>query len=207
MQKLTHHFTVILIGLLITIIILQRSCTDPKVVTPEPSVVTKIDTIWKHVYHTTIKKVPVKSYIYYEPEIVRVTPSDNIDTCKAKFNTLFKKHSIQTIYQDTLKLDSLGTVTIIDTVWLNKLGKRVYIQNIKIPIVTKTTTITKQKPAVRQLYIGGNLFGDKTKLQLLTPGILYKTKSDHIYQANLGVNFDGTFTYGLGAYWKLSFKK
>jgi len=203
MQKLTHHFTVIVIGLLIAIIILQRSCTDPKVVTPEPSVVTKIDTIWKHVYHTTIKKVPVKSYIYYEPEIVRVTPSDNIDTCRAKFNTLFKKHNIQTIYQDTLKLDSLGTVTIIDTVWLNKLSKRIYIQNIKIPTVTKTTTITKQKPAVRQLYIGGNLFTSNLTRNIVTPGLIYKDRKDRIYQVNVGIDNTGSIYYGGGLFWKI----
>jgi hypothetical protein len=207
MQKLTHHFTVIVIGLLIAIIILQRSCTDPKLVTPEPSVVTKIDTIWKHVYHTTIKKVPVKSYIYYEPEIVRVTPSDNIDTCRAKFNTLFKKHSIQTIYQDTLKLDSLGTVTIIDTVWLNKLSKRIYIQNIKIPTVTKTTTITKQKPAVRQLYIGGNFFTSNLTENIVTPGLIYKDRKDRIYQVNVGIDNTGSVYYGGGLFWKIKLHK
>jgi len=203
MQKLTHHFTVIVIGLLIAIIILQRSCTDVKPLNPEPTVVTKIDTIWKHVYHTTIKKVPVKSYIYYEPELPHVKPSDNIDTCRAKFNILFKKHSIQTIYQDTLKLDSLGTVTIIDTVWLNKLSKRIYIQNIKIPTVTKTTTITKQKPAVRQLYIGGNLFTSNLTRNIVTPGLIYKDRKDRIYQVNVGIDNTGSIYYGGGLFWKI----
>ena len=131
-------------------------------------------------------------------------PSDDIDTCKARFNRLLTDMLTKRVYADTLKLDSLGTITIIDTVFMNKLGKRTKIYDYKIPVVTKT--VTKQADPKRQLYIGGNLFGDKTKLQLLTPGILYKTKKDHIYQVNVGINFDGSITYGAGIYYKIKLK-
>jgi hypothetical protein len=89
---------------------------------------------------------------------------------------------------------------------LNKLKERAYITNFKIPIVTKTVTITKQAEPKRQVYIGANLFGDKTQLQLFSPGVLYKTKKDHIYQANIGINFDGSFNYGIGMYYKIKLK-
>ena len=56
------------------------------------------------------------------------------------------------------------------------------------------------------MYIGGNVFGDKLNIQLVSPGILYKTKKDHIYQANVGINFDGTITYGVGIYYKIKLK-
>jgi hypothetical protein len=207
MQKLKKYLNLILIGILILIIVLQRSCNSTKIIDHKPEITIKIDTVYKHITDTIVKNVPVKTFVYVKPDGPEYTPSEDIDTCNARFAYLLRQHIAKRVYQDTLKIDSLGTVTVIDTVWLNKLGKRIYTTNIKIPIVTKTITITKEKEPVRQLYIGGNLFGDKNALQLLTPGILYKTKKDQIYQANVGINFDGTFTYGIGAYWKISFKK
>ena len=102
-----------------------------------------------------------------------------------------------------MKLDSLGTVVIRDTVWLNKLyGKREYTKNYKIPFVTKT--ITKKEDPKRQLYVGGNAFMNNTIL--LTPGLIYKDKKDRVFQANVGIGFDGSINYGIGTYWKIKLK-
>lgn len=197
------NFTYIVIAALAGIILLQRACTN-KVVT-EGSVTTEYDTIWKVTHDTLIKEVPVIRIVHRDPpKGPQYTPGEHIDTCRARFNYLLKQHTLQRVYTDTIKLDSLGTITVIDTVWLNKLGKRTKIFNYKIPFVTKT--ITKPADPVRQVYIGGNLFGDDSQLQFITPGILYKTKKDHIYQVNVGVNFDGSITYGAGAYWKIKLK-
>ena len=40
-----------------------------------------------------------------------------------------------------------------------------------------------------------------------TPGLLYKDRKDRIFQANVGVNFDGTLTFGVGTYWKINLNK
>ncbi len=203
-ENIKKWFTGIIIIILAFIIFLQRSCQNNHIINPPISVV-KIDTIWKIKTDTIIKTVKEISVIHMPvPSDPQYHPTNDIDTCKARFNRLLTDMLTKRVYADTLKLDSLGTITIIDTVFMNKLGKRIKIYDYKIPLVTKT--ITKQADPKRQLYIGGNLFGDKTKLQLLTPGILYKTKKDHIYQANIGINFDGTITYGAGMYWKIKLK-
>jgi hypothetical protein len=206
-EKTRKNISYLVIVILVAIILLQRSCTPTTVVNGDPEVTVKIDTVYKNITDTVIKTVPVKSVVYVKPEGPHYVPTDDIDTCKANFDRLLNEHIKKTVYQDTLKLDNdFGTITVIDTVWINKLyGKRTYIQNINIPTITKT--ITKPEEPKRQIYIGANLFGDKKQLQVFTPGILYKTKKDHIYQANLGVNFDGSITYGGGMYWKISFKK
>jgi len=197
------YYSAIIILILVTIILLQRSCNG-KTIVNEPTIETKIDTIWKTKHDTVINTVKQTKVIHVPvPADPQFHPSNDIDTCKARFNNLLKDYLTKRVYNDTLKLDSLGTITIIDTVFMNTLGKRTKIYDYKIPVVTKTITITKHDDPKRQLYIGGNMFGDKTKIQLVTPGILYKTKKDHIYQANVGINFDGTITYGLGAYWKI----
>ena len=208
MDKIKPYLTLIVITILLLIIVLQRSCSKDTIQSVDPVITVKIDTVYTHFTDTVVKKVPVKTIVYIKPDGPEYTSGENIDSCRARFDYLLKQHIARRVYQDTLKLDSLGTIVIKDTVWLNKLhGKRAYIKNYKIPLVTKTITVTKEKEPVRQLYIGGNIFGDKNALQLVTPGVLYKTKKDQIYQANLGINFDGTFTYGVGAYWKISFKK
>jgi hypothetical protein len=205
-ENIKKWFTGIIIIILAFIIFLQRSCQNNHIINPPISVV-KIDTIWKIKTDTIIKTVKEISVIHMPvPSDPQYHPTNDIDTCKARFNRLLTDMLTKRVYADTLKLDSLGTITIIDTVFMNKLGKRIKIYDYKIPFVTKTVTITKQADPKRQLYIGGNLFGDKTKLQSLTPGILYKTKKDHIYQANIGINFDGTITYGAGMYWKIKLK-
>jgi hypothetical protein len=202
-MDIKKYFSAIVILTLVIIILLQRSCKGNSVIN-EPTIETKIDTIWKVKHDTVVNTVKQTKVIHVPvPADPKFHPSDDIDTCKARFNALLKDHLTKRVYNDTLKLDSLGTITIIDTVFMNTLGKRTKIYDYKIPVVTKIVTVTKHDDPKRQLYIGGNMFGDKTKIQLVTPGILYKTKKDHIYQANVGINFDGTITYGLGAYWKI----
>ncbi len=207
MQKVKPYITAILIGILILIILLQRSCGGTTIVDNKPTVTVKTDTIWKTKHDTVTNTVKEIKIIHGTvPADPQFHSSNDIDTCKARFNNLLTEYLTTRVYADTLKLDSLGTIIINDTVFMNKLGKRTKIYDYKIPLVTKTVTITKQADPKRQLYIGGNLFGDKTKLQLLTPGILYKTKKDHIYQINVGINFDGTITYGAGIYYKIKLK-
>jgi len=196
----------IVIGVLVVIIILMRNC-ESTVVPKEPVVITKYDTIWKKTHDTITKEVKVVKIQYVKPEGPEYTPGENIDTCRARFNYLLKQHIARRTYKDTIALDSLGTITVIDTVWLNKLSKRTYIKDYKIPLVTKTITIIKQQDPKRQLYIGGNLFGDRRTLQSFTPGVLYKDRKDRIFQANVGVNFDGTLIFGVGTYWKINLKK
>ena len=205
MQKVKPYISTILIGILVLIILLQRSCV--KEIDNKPQISIKLDTVYKRITDTVVKIVPVKKYVYVKPTGLQYTPSTNIDTCTTRFNNLLQEFSKKTTYQDVIKLDSLGTITIIDTLWANKLGKRTYFQDIKIPIVTKTITITKQADPVRQLYIGGNLFANDQQLDFVTPGLIYKTRKDHIYQLNVGINFDGTITYGAGMYWKIKLKK
>ena len=203
-MRLDFKYVVIIV--LVTIIILMRSC-ESTFFPEDPVVTTTYDTIWKTKHDTIVKTVKEVDIRYVTPQGPEYTPGENIDTCRARFSYLLKQHTARRVYKDTIKLDSLGTITVIDTVWLNKLKDRTYINDYKIPIVTKTITITKPAELKRQLYIGGNLFGNQNSLQMITPGLLYKDKKDRVYQANVGVNFDGTVTFGVGTYWKINLNK
>ena len=193
-MKFDYKYIVIII--LAIIIILMRSC-ESTVVPKEPIVITKYDTIWKKTIDTITKKVFVDKIEYVPFEKIIFA---NVEECMKEYNR-------KTTYKDTIALDSLGTITVIDTVFQNSLKERTIFKNYKIPLVTKTITIIKQQDPKRQLYIGGNLFGDKRTLQSITPGLIYKDKKDRVYQANVGVNFDGTLIFGVGTYWKINLNK
>jgi hypothetical protein len=184
----------IVIVALVVVIILMRSCCN---VDSKETTYVKTDTIWKETKDTITKNVRVVS-VKYIP--VKEPIFTNVDTCNKEYNR-------QTVYRDTISIDTIGSLTIIDTVFQNRLGKRTIFKDYKIPLVTKTSTIIKAQQPNRQLYIGGNLFGDRRSLQIITPGLLYKDRKDRVYQLNVGVNFDGTLTYGLGTYWKINLKK
>jgi hypothetical protein len=190
-----------LIASLIAIILLQRSCYNNDQIKPKDIIVT--DTIWKTTKDTVFKTVNIVKKQYIPVDKKEYKPGESIDTCKTRFNSLLKDHLARTIYSDTLQLDSLGTIVVRDTVWQNKLyGKRKYIKDYKIPFVTKT--ITKREEPRKQVYIGGNAFiGNQG---LLTPGLIYKDRKDRVYQANLGVGFDGSINYGFGMYWKINLR-
>ncbi len=191
-----------LIASLVAIIILQRSCNNNMDI-DDNKITVKTDTVWKVIKDTVFKTVNAIKTEYIPIDKEEYKPGESIDTCKTRFNNLLKEHLVRTVYSDTLKLDSLGTVVIQDTVWLNKLyGKREYIKDYKIPFVTKT--ITKKEDPRRQMYIGGNSFIGGTGL--LTPGLIYKDRKDRVYQANVGVGFDGSINYGFGMYWKINLR-
>lgn len=203
MFKITKtNTTYYLIFLLVLIIILQRSCGNFN----ENSLIketVKTDTVWIKTNDTVFKTVNVISKEYTPIKEIKYLPSNDIDTCKSRFDNLLKEHLIRSVYVDTLQLDSLGSIVIKDTVWLNKLyGKRQYIKDYKIPFVTKT--ITKKEEPRRQMYIGGNSFIGVSGL--IMPGLIYKDKKDRLYQANLSVGFDGSINYGFGMYWKINLK-
>jgi len=181
----------IVIVALVIVIILMRSCGD---VTDTQTVYTKTDTIYKETRDTLTKKVNVVSVRY-----IKDTVFSSLDTCNREYNRM-------TTYRDTISIDSIGTVTIVDTVFRNSLKNRTIFKSYRIPLVTKTTTIIKAQQQKRQLYIGGNLFGDRRNLQTITPGLLYKDRKDRVYQANIGIGFDGSISYGIGMYYKIKIK-
>jgi hypothetical protein len=201
-QITKNNITYWLIAVLVAIILLQRSCS----VSNEKGLVketVKTDTVWKETKDTVFKTVKVTDVKYIPLKDEKYTVSDNCDSSKVRFQNLLKEHLVRTVYADTIKLDSLGTIVVKDTVWLNKLyGKREYIKDYKIPFVTKT--IVKKEDPRRQMYIGGNGFIGGSGL--LTPGLIYKDRKDRVYQANVGVGFDGSINYGFGMYWKINLR-
>lgn len=129
---------------------------------------------------------------------VEYYPAEGYNELLEQFQTLKQDLLSRNIYKDSLYLDSLGWVKIIDTVQKNNIIGREFIKDIKIP--EKTTTITNTVVINKREFYAG------PSLRILSPttfgiggGILYKDLKNRIYGGN--VSWDGgKLTYGVSYY-------
>jgi hypothetical protein len=128
---------------------------------------------------------------------------------------LLKDYYSKVLYKDTLVLpDSLGTVSVIDTITQNKILGRTFNASVKQRTI-KETMIVKELPKTKVFYGLEGGFNKADFVSSVGAGVLINTKKDKIYQLGLGVNnqtTDGTnggFTPYIrgGVYWKIKLKK
>ena len=194
----------ILILILFVIILLQRGCGNT-----EPQIITKIDTVVQVKYDHIItygrsKPIYVKGQrdTVVETKIEYVLSEEDYDIVQ-KLDTLIELYSMKNIYRDSVKIDTFGYITLIDTVQENKFLGRSFVTNITIPEKTITTTKTITLPPVRQFYIGGGLMGNRFSLiNSASAGLLYKDKQDRIFGVSIGAA-SGQLSYGVSSYWKI----
>jgi hypothetical protein len=128
---------------------------------------------------------------------------------------LLKDYYSKVLYKDTLILpDSLGTVSVIDTITQNKILGRTFNANVKQRTI-KETMIVKELPKTKVFYGLEGGFNKADFVSSVGAGVLINTKKDKIYQLGLGVTnqttdgINGGFTPYVrgGVYWKIKFKK
>jgi len=205
----------IAIALLIVIVVFQQCGGNKK----ETGEIVKVDgkkyELIKHEIDTVevvkTKVVTKKGEDIYHETIKEVTIPAIVDT-QALLHDYFAKN----IYKDTLQLpDSLGIVSLIDTITQNKILGRTFNASVKQRVI-KETTIVKELPKTQVYYGFTGGFNKVDVVSSIGAGALIKTKKDKIYQLGIGVvnkvGSDGTngalspFING-GVYWKIKFKK
>ncbi len=156
------------------------------------------DTIYEPVIDTIYKK----GETIYLDTIIYVGVLTKVDTLLILKDFLSKR-----VYKDTLKLeDSLGYVSLIDTISTNKIIGRRFISNVnKIKI---HDTIFLQEPKKIEVFGGGTIGMDKSSfVNFLGPTLNLKTKNDNIYGLSLGLNNRKSVTIQGTILWKIKFKK
>jgi hypothetical protein len=198
----------LLIICLVFVIFLMRMCggespeVDPKII--------KIDgkkyEVVKHKVDTII--VPVKQTEYrdgktiYKDTIIYVQIPMKIDT-----NIILKDYFSKVVYVDTLKLkDSLGYVSLKDTITKNSILNRVF--DAKINKTTIRETLVVKEPPVNEFYLGGVAGFDKTNIvNFLGPNLTIKTKKEKMFTFGVGYGLNRNITIQAGMLWKIKFKK
>jgi hypothetical protein len=204
----------IAIALLIVVVVFQQ-CGGNKKGTGE---IVKVDgkkyELIKHEIDTfeivKTKVVTKKGEDIYHETIKEVTIPAIVDT-QALLHDYFAKN----IYKDTLQLpDSLGIVSLIDTITQNKILGRTFNASVKQRTI-KETTIVKELPKTKIFYGLEGGFNKADVVSHLGLGVLINTKADKMFHLGLGVanrTIDGTSGtlapyIGGGVYWKIRLKK
>ena len=204
----------IAIALLIVIVVFQQ-CGGDKTKTGE---IVKVDgkkyELIKHEIDTVevvkTKVVTKKGEDIYHETIKEVIIPAIVDT-----QALLQDYFAKNIYKDTLQLpDSLGIVSLIDTITQNKILGRTFNASVKQRVI-KETTIVKELPKTKLFYGFEGGFNKADVVSHLGFGVLVNTKKDKMFHLGLGVanrTTDGTSGalapyIGGGVYWKLKLKK
>jgi hypothetical protein len=196
----------IVIVALIAIIFFQRSCVNPKVTPTVIKTEVKIDTFYDTHTDTVASYVPIPKFILRHDTTYKI--SDDVQELRSQLVECLGKYYERKIYEDSLKIDSIGYVKINDTISQNNIAGRSYISNYKIPVITKNILITEQTPPKRQVYLGGELVaGGQSFVQGAYLGVLFKNKKDQIFGLKGGLDINGQPLVGVSSYWKIKFHK
>lgn len=194
----------LLILILVGIIVFDR-CSPSK----KPEII-KIDgkpyelIKWKIDTQEVEKKIIIKKPgdMIFKDTTIYVEVPQKVDTVK-----ILRQFFAKNVYRDTLKLpDSLGFVSMLDTISQNKILYRTFSAEVKERIITDTK-IVKDLPKT-QVYLGVNSqFSKPNFVNSVGGSILLKTKRDKIFQLGGGVTSDNLSPYiNGGIYWKIKFK-
>ena len=170
----------LIIVVLIIVILLLRQCSGGGELTPsEPTIITKVETKYDTI--TIDKKVYVpkwKTKIVTQVDSILVnTPIDTLE--------VLKDYYAKNVFVDEIQLDSLGFVTITDTIWKNTLFNRQVSSDIIIP----TTTVTQTKYInQREFYVGFGLNGTTSQFNYVGGSLLYRTRKKQAFGLGIGLN-------------------
>lgn len=212
MNSFLRNNLISLVVLIIVSAILYKGCNSNSSQENTGKVV--IDTVWIHT-DTTILNSPqiIKSYPFPVEKLTKeYLPDTNYDALVKKYMSLVDSYLATNVALDSIRLDSVGYVKIIDSITKNSISHRSFTYDIKYPVVTVEKTIPTPVPASpkRQLYIGGGFSFTPNNTSSLGKsatepniGLMYKDKKDHIIGINAGINDDGFAQYGVSAYIKI----
>ena len=134
MKALFNNLQSLLIVVLVVLLLLQKSCSSKTNDIIEPKVITNVETKWDTIVVNKEVYVPKwKTQIITEFKTDTIRINIPIDTLE-----ILKDYYSKKVYVDKVLLDSLGTVTITDTITQNYIFSRNVISNILLP--TKTIT-------------------------------------------------------------------
>lgn len=207
------NFRTVIILVLVLIIFLQRCGSGPAPTPEKPRVdtVTVVDTQYITKRDTVYGKPKPSA-----PPKVDTSWRDTLRLKDSSYQYLLDRYIelgdrfyARYTYEQKFKVDSIGHITVKDTVVSNVITGRSLVYDLKYPVIKEKTTVTIHEPykPKRQLYVGGSLWGNQVSLlNGASVGVIYKDRKDRMFGANVGV-FNSQLNYGVSSYWKINLKK
>lgn len=181
MKALFNNLQSLLIVVLVVLLLLQKSCSSKTNDIIEPKVITNVETKWDTIVVNKEVYVPKwKTQIITEFKTDTIRINIPIDTLE-----ILKDYYSKKVYVDKVLLDSLGTVTITDTITQNYIFSRNVISNILLPTKTITRDVYVNN---REFYWGIGISGRLDQINYLGWELLMRGKNRRIYGLGIGVN-------------------
>jgi len=201
-MKITNILLVAIIALLLVTVF---QCKKIREIETESA---NVDTVVEIIeIHDTIKTPGKIKFIKGETDTLWLTeieyePDPEHERLLQQYMALGNKHFAKNSFETRFSIGEYGLAIIRDTVLENKLVGSGLELDVVFP--SKTITITKPAPPVKQFYIGTSITGDKQELvNSVNVGGLYKDKKDRIFGASIGFNESGRLQYGISSYIKI----
>lgn len=135
--------------------------------------------------------------IFHDTTIFVQVPM-NVDTLE-----IIKSYFAKNVFKDTLHLpDSLGYVTVQDTISQNKIQARSYTASVKQRTI-KETTIVKELPKTKIFWGVGMGFDKVDFVHHINANLLINTKGDRLYNIGAGVDINKVPFINASLYWKI----
>jgi hypothetical protein len=162
----------------------------------EPKVITETVTVWDTLEIETEVYIPKwRTKIVKEYDTVEVKIPQEVDTL-----SILKDYYAEYTYIDTISLDSLGYISLIDTISRNSILSRDPNIQIQIPIKTIKETIYINN---REFYAG---FGVRTNGQNMSwmglEGVM-RSKKGNTFVLGLGTDNENNFSLGGSVHWRI----
>ena len=202
MQFVTKNLLTLMVGTLLLIVILQQCKTTSA---PELPTVVR-DTVLVVKESLTVTKPQLVETIESHDSIImkEYVPDTNYAKLVLQYQEVVNQLLAMNIQKDSVAIDSVGYVKIIDTVQKNLVIGRSVQSKISYPIIRETITLPAKK--TNQLYIGGAILGSPSPNAIMGSALL-KTRNEKLFGGSLSINTYGDIQYGVHSYWKIKLKK
>jgi len=201
-MKITNILLAAIIGLLLVTFFQYRKIKEIE------ALPTVTDTVVEFIeIHDTIRTPGKIKFVKGETDTIWLTeieyvPDPEHEKLLRQYMVLGNKHFAKNSFETRFPVGEYGVAILRDTVMENKLVGSGLELDVIFP--SKTITIVKPAPPVKQFFIGTSITGGGQQfVNSVNVGGLYKDKKDRIFGASLGFNDLGRLQYGISSYIKI----
>jgi hypothetical protein len=200
-----NSFPYIIIGVLITIIVLQwKQC-----ISPPPKEIVRIDTVVKI---TEIRQIIPAETLFIASErdtmwkeSIIYVPDSTYKGLLRQYEALGNQHFATNYYESKFPIEDYGYVKVRDTIKANRLMGTGMETFLNIP--ERMITIQEYLPPTSEMYIGGGTsINQMSVLNSIYFGGLYKNKKNNMFGVNVSYSPQQGISYGVSYYTKLNIK-
>lgn len=195
-MKLTwERIQSIVIVILVIVILLMSQCNGGEVIT-EPKIITRTTTVWDTVEVEKEIYVPKwRTKVVTEYDTVELLIPQYVDTL-----SILKDYYSQYVYLDTINLDTLGYITIRDTVTENKIMNRYPDIQINVPtkIIERDIYINN-----REFYAGIGTRTNGNHISWMGLEGVFRNKQGNTFILGVGTDDENKLSIGGGVHWKI----